>query len=251
MPERNDPLPHLLVHGYVQDQAFTRAGRGDFKIRDVERRAHGQRMQAGAQRAFAEQDERRVVFDVAELESLGVVITIEGATGFPLKLESLEQRSTHRAGPRPKWLLLNVQPATDDTPERAQVWISDEYRANFLELFEKFVTEDHATSGKPKNRALVANMARIRATVLRDLWQSEGEPPTTGRQWWEVWLQPNSDAVEIAHRFASARQLSILEKSLRFDNRHVVWIQARWDELHALPSSAVLVTSVRLGAAPA
>ena len=30
-----------------------------------------------------------------EFESLGVVITIEGATGFPLKLDSLEQRATH------------------------------------------------------------------------------------------------------------------------------------------------------------
>ena len=95
------------------------------------------------------------MLDVEELASVGVVITIEGAVGFPLKLESLEQRSTHKAGPRPKWLLLSVRPATDDTPELAQVWVSDEYRANFLALFEKFVTEDHATSGKPKNRGLV------------------------------------------------------------------------------------------------
>lgn len=246
MPERNDPLPHLFVHGYVQDQAFTRAGQGNFKIRDVERRAHGRRIQAGIHSAFAEQDERRVEFDAAELQSLGVVITIVGAEGFPLKLESLEQRSSHRVEPRPKWLLLSVQPATDDTPERAQVWISDEYRSNFLAIFEKFVTEDDARGGKPKNRPLVSNIARIRATVLRDLWQSGGEPPTTGREWWEVWLQPNPDAVDLADKFASARDLSILGKSLRFDNhRHVVWIQARWEELHALPSSAVPVTELR------
>ena len=185
------------------------------------------------------------MLDVEELASVGVVITIEGAVGFPLKLESLEQRSTHKAGPRPKWLLLSVRPATDDTLELAQVWVSDEYRANFLALFEKFATEDHATSGKPKNRGLVANIARIRAAVLHDLWQSEGEPPPTGIHWWEVWLQPNSDAVELARTFSAALELSILEQSLRFDNRHVVWIQARWDDLYTLPLSAVPVTELR------
>lgn len=35
------------------------------------------------------------------------------------------------------------------------------------------------------NNELVANIARIRSTVLRDQWQSEGEPSATGKTWWE------------------------------------------------------------------
>ena len=146
---------------------------------------------------------------------------------------------------RPKWLLLSVHPATDDTPERAQVWVSDEYRPNFLKLFERYLIENYGTTEKPKNRRLVANIARIRETVLRDLWQSSGDPPTKGRRWWEVWLQPDSSAVNLAKDFAADLRLRMLDTSLRLDNRHVVWIQAEWDDLHALLLSAVPVTELR------
>ena len=99
MPDAAGPLPHLLVHGYVEDREFTRGGGGgDGKVRPVERRAHGERLKSEAERALEAQDARRETLE--ELESLGVVITIEGATGFPLKLESLEQRTTHHP-PRP------------------------------------------------------------------------------------------------------------------------------------------------------
>ena len=108
--------------------------------------------------------------DFEELRAQGVIITIEGATNYLLKIDSLEQRSRHtKTRKRPKWLLLSVEPATDESPERAQVWVSDEYRGEFLRLFENFLETDTPT-GKPRNRALVANIARIRATTLRDLW---------------------------------------------------------------------------------
>ena len=242
MPDAAGPLPHLLVHGYVEDREFTRGGGGgDGKVRPVERRAHGERLKSEAERALEAQDARRETLE--ELESLGVVITIEGATGFPLKLESLEQRTTHHP-PRPKWLLLSVHSATEDKAERAQVWVSDDYRPKFLERLEQFIAED-TPRGKPKHRALVANIDRIRATVLEDLWQSADDPPMTGRHWWEVWLQPNRDAIELANRFADTLRLAILERSLRFDNRHVVWIQARWRDLLSLPFSPVPITEIR------
>ena len=91
----------------------------------------------------------------------------------------------------------------------------------------------------------MANIARIRETVLRDLWQSAGDPPTEGRRWWEVWLQPDSTAVNLAKEFAADLQLRMLDTSLRLDNRHVVWIQAEWNDLHALLLSAVPVTELR------
>ena len=153
--------------------------------------------------------------------------------------------SRHRDAPRPKWILLNVNSATDRSPERAQVWISDEYRAGFLRLFERFLHEDHATSGKPKNRALVANMNRVRSAVLMDLWQSEGDPPASGLHWREIWMRPETDAVELATTFARRFELQLSERHLRLNNRYIVWLRCRWNDLQTLMVSAVPVAEIR------
>lgn len=244
MPEPGERLTHLLVLDQVEEREFTRQGRGDQKIRDVERRAHGEAMQREMAAALADQDRAREEASLEELEALGVVLAIEASQGFPLRLDSLEQLSTHRAGPRPKWLLLSVSAETEDSPERALVWISDEYRAAFLRLFEDYLIKD-TPGGNPLNRALIANMARIRATVLRDLWQSDGEPPTAGVCWWEVWLRPDAEAVDLAQEYARRAQLRIAPNYLRFDSRHVVWIEARWEQLLALPFTAVPIAELR------
>ena len=244
MPEPGERLAHLLILDQVENREFARQGRGDQKVRDVERRAHGEAMQREIATALAEQDRIREEGSLEELEALGVIVTIEASRGFPLSLDSLEQLSTHRAGPRPKWLLLSVSPETEDSPERALVWISDEYREAFLRLFDDYLAKD-TPGGNPRNWALIANMAQIRATVLRDLWQSDGEPPTTGVHWWEVWLRPEPNAVDLAQEYATRAQLRIAPNQLRFDRRHVVWLQARWGELLPLPFTAVPVAELR------
>ena len=241
--EESELLAHLLVIGWVEDRDFSRSGYGGPKVRSVNRRSHGQRIL----RDVSEAVERSVPPELSDpqLRALGTIVTIEGAAGFNLKLESLEQRSRHKVGPRPKWMLLSVHPASKNQPEQAQVWVSDEYRRNFIQMFERYVDEENARSGKPKNEALVANIARIRSSVLRDLWQSDGDPPTDGRQWWEIWLRPEPEAVALARRFAEALGLRLIDGSLRFDSRHVVWMQARWDDLVSLPFSAVPVSEIR------
>lgn len=244
MPEAGERLPHILVRERVGAEAFTRKGRGNQKVRPVERRTHGTLIRDQAATAFSDSDGSRPEFEIDELRSLGVVLTLEGAPGFPLKLESLESQSRHKPKPRPRWLLLSVLPEDDDHPERAQVWVADEFRAAFMERFERFISED-LPSGKPKNLPLVANIARVRQSVLDDLWQSAGEPNKIGKQWWEVWLHPSEDAINLAGKFCEAMQLKLLDKSLKLDNRHVIWLQATWDELLTLPVSAVPVTELR------
>lgn len=244
MADSMELLGHLLVLGRAEDQDFRRRGGGRRDIRAVDRLPHGRRISNEAVAAF-DGPRGPSEFAAARLQAIGTIITIEGASGFDMQLERFEQQSRHKASPRPKWLLLTVRPATEHRPQSAHVWVSDEYRASFLKLFERYVDEEHARSGKPKNEALVANIARIRSSVLRDLWQSEGEPPTTGRHWWEVWLRPNGDAVALTQRFANAVELQLLESSLRFDNRHVVWLRSRWDQLESLPFSSVPVTELR------
>ncbi len=193
MSEPAGPLAHLSVTDRAEDRDFHRRGGGDPRIRDVERRAHGGKLRDEVTSAFraAEADREAAGNELTleELKALGVILVLQAADQeFPLKLDSLERMSAHRAtAKRPQWLLLAVNPATRQQPESAVVWVSDEYRADFLKLFEDFLERETRT-GKPRNLELVANIASIRRAVLRDLWQSDGEPPLTGPTWWELWL---------------------------------------------------------------
>ncbi len=245
MPERDDWLPHLLVLGRVESEDFKRQGGGSSEPREVDRRAHGERLRTELDDTLRRQDTHREQSGLEELRAQGVIVTIESATNYLLKIDSLEQRSRHTKTPkRPKWLLLSVEPATGESPERAQVWVSDEYRGEFLRLFENFLERD-TPRGKPRNRELVANIARIRATTLQDLWQSAGEPTTFGVHWWEIWLRPDDDAFEQAQRFAESAGLQLVPSMLRFGTRYVVWLRARWDDLLVLPFTSVPVAELR------
>ncbi len=191
-----------------------------------------------------------------ELHALGTFITLEGAdSAYPLKLDSLEQRSRHTKQPKvPKWLLMSVQPATDNLPERAVVWVADAYRGAFLKLFEDYLTKTSTVGkeenwetpeGNPVNRALIANISRIRRAVLDDLWQSVGEPPKRGRHWWELWLDPADSAEETLRAFAEVYHLRMLDRVLVFNDRIVTWVEATWEDLEILPFTSVPLAEVR------
>jgi hypothetical protein len=245
------PLAHLTVTDRAEDRSFHRPGRGDPRIRDVERRVHGSKLRGDLERSFGDAEaERAAVEDdeltLEELKALGVILVLQAADqAFPLDLDRLERVSRHRKTPkRPQWLLLAVNPGTDEQPESAVVWVSDEYRASFLKLFEDFLERDTGT-GNPSNRELVANIASIRRAVLRDLWQSDGEPPTSGLTWWELWLTRTDNGADLLRAFATANDFRISDRRLELTNRTVVWLEARWDDLHALPFTAVPIAEIR------
>ena len=241
-------FPHLWVRGRAESRDFHRVGGGDRKIRDVEHRAHGRARRDELNRALREHERRRAeeLPTLEELEALGVTLVLEGADAkFPLRIESLERMSTHRVQPkRPLWLLLSVTPAKGDEPEKAMVWVSDEYRARFVKLFEEYL-ERRSPTGEPWNRELVANLGRIRAAVVRDLWQSAGEPPTSGLHWWELWLRPSPDGVERLRDYAQATGATVSERILRLSDRTVTWMRSSWDHLQALPFTAVPLAEIR------
>ncbi|MPV89084.1 S8 family serine peptidase [Georgenia ruanii] len=258
MPEPADGLPHLLVLDRVDNAEFNRTGGGNPKIRPVERRVHGQTILDEARAALEPDDERRALFSTDELRALGTFITLEGAKGvYPLKVDSLEHWSSHRKTPKlPEWLLMSVQPATNGTPERAVVWVADAYREKFLKRFEDYLDDDkrgkqsdsegrETRSGNPANRELVANIATIRSTVLHDLWQSEGEPQTSGRAWWELWLQRADSALTQLRAFAAVYSLPLREETLALGDRLIVWINATWADLEILPFTSIPLAEVR------
>src|SRR5262249_53278341 len=160
------PLTHLSVTDRAGDHDFHRRGGGDPRIRDVERRAHGGKLRDDLTNAFSAAEADRAAVNneltLEELTALGVILVLQAADqAFPLKLDSLERTSAPRkTAQRPRWLLLAVNPATQQQPESAVVWVSDEYRAAFLKLFEDFLERETKT-GRPHNRELVANIASI------------------------------------------------------------------------------------------
>jgi Subtilase family len=243
-------LPHLWVQGRAANRSFHRQGGGDPKVREVERRAHGHARKQELDDAIRKQLARRDEVDesvLEELRALGVIIVLEGANAtFPLRVDSLERMSAHRRTPkRPWWRLLSVTDARGDEPEKAMVWVSDEYRAQFLRLFEEYLTTT-TKNGNAQNRELVANIGRIRTAVLDDLWQSEGRPPRSGRHWWELWLAPGDDAVYLLRTFVADRpSMRMAERVLRLVDRTVAWVEAQWDELQILPFTGIPLTEIR------
>ncbi|MGH3302353.1 MAG: S8 family peptidase [Streptosporangiaceae bacterium] len=251
MADGHEHLSHLLVEDRSADEEFRRRGGGNPRIRPVEDRAgHGRGRLGELQAAFSSVDEARdEQLTEEELHALGTIITLEGDDpAYPLKLDTLQQLTSHRdpQRKRPRWLLLSVLPADPraGTPERATVWVSDEYRAKFLQLFEDYLAKESPT-GKPRNNELVANIARIRSAILLDLWQSDGTPPTLEKTWWEVWLRPSDNGPSLLRRFAEANGLGVSDRLFRLVDRDVMWVECTWAQLEVLPFTAVPVAEIR------
>jgi len=141
-------------------------------------------------------------------------------------------------------LCLREKRAREGAPETATVWVSDTYRQQFLKLFEDYLNKNTKT-GCPKNRALVANISRIRKAVLEDLWTSESNPTRSGRHWWELWLDGTSDRVGDLEAFAAAYGLQVRRKELRLGDRLIVWVEAAWKDLQLLPFTSVPLVEIR------
>lgn len=193
MPDVLRRLGHLRVTDRVRPEDLVGRGHGNPKIRPVEQRADGKILLGQVKTAFADAEQGRAESSISieELKALGSFVTIEGGdAAYPLALDSLERWSKHRKTAKlPWWLLMSSTPATAEQPERAVVWIADSQRVKFLKLFEDYLTKVskraekekwETPDGNPANRALVANIASIRATILQDLWQSDGTPDEHG-----------------------------------------------------------------------
>jgi hypothetical protein len=243
-------LSHLLVRNRSTNQGFHRRGSGNPRIRPVEDRAgHGRGRLDEIESAFDASDvSRSDLMTDDELRALGTIITLEGDDpAYPLKIDSLQRFSTHRKSPRrPQWLLLSVLPADPSSglPERATVWVGDDYRTQFLQLFEKYV-EDDSRTGKPRNNELVANVARIRSVILDDLWQSDGEPVRGVTAWWEIWLRRSDDGPTLLRRIATTLEFGVSARVLSLRDRDVMWVETRWEQLATLPFSAVPIAEIR------
>ena len=245
----NRNLDHLYIQGRVETENFRRKGGGHrSSLRNVRRHEHGTRLKSAAERVFATLEKRisKAVPTDEELRATGAIIVLEGwGSAYPLKTNSLNS-FTGGIGSKPKWLLLSVSEPHDDKPETATVWVADNYRQQFLKLFEDYLDDRKNTkTGRPKNQDLVANISRIREAVLDDLWTSEKPPPKSGLHWWELWLDGNSPGIAAWDNFVTTHGLRQRRHQFRLGDRLVVWVEASWSQLQLLPFTSVPLAEVR------
>lgn len=259
MAEELRHLDHLYVIEHAADEDFhRRGGGGHARLRPVERRAHGMALRGELDQVLTEDEDarRQLGLDIEELQALGTILVLEGAgAAYPLQLDSLTAMSRHRkTRRRPQWLLLSVQPSEGDRPERATIWVADEYRAQFIKIFEDYLDkvstqgdpENWTTpEGNPRNQALVANISRIRRALLDDLWTSADEPPRHGTHWWEVWLDTTRPNHENIDGFIETYGLRSIPRAIVFRDRRIIWLEATWTQLEVLPLTSVPVAEIR------
>ena len=81
--------------------------------------------------------------------------------------------------------------------------------------------------------------------MLRDLWQSDGDPPFSGVQWWELWLHRTSDGLDLLRRYAQTSGLTVATRTLRLGDRDVAWLRGTWQQLQSVVFTTVPLAEIR------
>ena len=246
MPE-SPRLDHLYVNGYVESRPRTARGMGNTAIRPVDRQTHGKRLIEEIEAAFAQAQKMQDSQDLApELKANGTYLTLEGAeVEFGLKLDSLTRTARSRTNAKKaQWILLSTHPATKNSPERATIWVADEFKKQFLKLFQSYLTKN-TSKGNPENSELVANISRVRSTLLEDLWTSKFTPTYREMTWWELWLDRHRELPGLFERTTRELGIEASDQRIVIDNSVVVRVRAIWNDLLPLIETDLPLTEIR------
>ncbi|RJF44096.1 subtilisin family serine protease [Actinomyces sp. 2119] len=231
------------------------ASSGRTAVRAVDRAAHGGQLLDEIQAAFSSADVSRAREDVEDiLSATGTCLTLEGpGAKFSLQLDRLTSLAQPtRTGRKPRWLLLSVHPATKTSPELAVIWVADEFRAEFIQLFEDYLdpkkdgtNKKDGSVGSPRNNELVANIARVRTMFLEDLWTSGTRAPGRTLTWWELWLDPRRERPGLLDRVLGAYGLERLDRRTQVRDAVIVYVRATWEQLEPLTATDLPLTEIR------
>ena len=240
--EQQARFAHLWVRDRAEDREFQRRGRGDQKIRDVEARAHGFARQRELRESLGELDEARDQLEqsLEELRSLGVIVVLEGADAtYPLRVDSLQRFSQHRREPqRPLWLLLSVTAATDDSTRASHGLDQRRIPRPVPEAVRGLPWPEHggrpAAQSRTRRQHRSNPQRRARRSLAVSRITSKSRPPLVGAlaSADTGWLRARSAATS---RYVAADSPN---GPCHLPDRTVVWIEAEWDQLQALPIHA-------------
>ena len=169
-------------------------------------------------------------------DRFGIVIDVVSEAGYPLQVDSLENR---RVGLE----LLNVRTKTTvvrgvrKTVTHATVFVPYGKLSHLVKLVEAYGTE-RTIKGNPKNQPLVASISDIKRAALEAFWtESTSLPGASQAVWWEAWLRAGSKEGErqtIETEFLALTQslnIEVWEKRLVFAENTVRLVKATQSQL--------------------
>lgn len=228
----NDQRPHIRVDGFsaVQGFATPQSGRANFKVAERTRREHGRSLlrqltaltNGAAQRIEAQHA-------LGQDIPAGIYLEFESEPGFELAAESLERA-------RSDIELLSVTGRGNRMI--ATVFVPEGQLEHFEGLVREYLeSPPNARSAKPRHKALLNNISRIRLATLRALWTDDPdlypEDPTQP-VWWEVWLRVGEDReafLELFRQHGAALGLSVADRFLTFLERTVVAVKGTVNQM--------------------
>jgi Subtilase family len=218
-----DRRPHIVVPTRARPEPFTSPAAGGAKFRTVpvNRDAHGKALKRQLALVQAEIDRRRALGVPPGVDApRGFYLEFESAPGFLLKLESLEYA---RSG-----IELVATRHVDDR-QLATVFVPQNRLSFFVARVEKYLTELHKKSGRPKNQDLVDSIAEVRLAVAESFWTDAPEllPQRDVVMWWEVWLRGSpAEVLDRFQRVARAASIEVSGEQQTFPERTVVLARA-------------------------
>lgn len=241
----HDELKHLFPQETAQTEAYTAPARGggEFALppRD-DRVGHGRKLVSEIK--AAERTAKESVEDVSEEKKpKGTCLDFESAPGFKLQLESLELR---RSG-----IELRNARTSEDGVMHGTVFVPEGKVGIFVRKFEAYVTQDAATSGKPRHQNLAESISSVRLAALESFWTDAGEFPTERNesQWWEIWLREATNPSDVGEQFrelAAAVGITVSPREIRFPERRVLLAQATVDQLLGIENLFDILAELRL-----
>ncbi|HBB88265.1 MAG TPA: hypothetical protein DC047_11675 [Blastocatellia bacterium] len=235
MPPRDSQnLPHIILRGEPLSEPYTVApggGSGHYKLPPRRRREHGENLRTKLEEIAIQSDEQvRTQEERATTVERGTYVEFESAPGFPLKVESLEDRSRGVE-------VVAVSGGDEEHPVKATVFVREGKLDLFLKKIEQYV-ELETKTGNPRNQTLVESISEIRLATIRGLWTDAGEFPNPHDEiWWEAWLRVGDDADERYRNVAAFREealaagLTVSENELFFPESTVMLVRASADQL--------------------
>ena len=239
MPPNPPPqLPHLFDPTPPQSRPYkTPYGGGgpapSLQARD--RAAHAEKLLSDLTEVTqAAQDAVGLQKDLGFDKGRGVVLQFESDPGFELKLESLDVAS--------KGIELLAVRKTADSKQQATIFVPDGQLEHFIKRVSQYAAEDttprrDSGTSRPKNEALVANIASIRMAALQALWTDAPDlyPDPTIEAHWEVWLRRNEevDYLSRLREIAGEFNLAVSPNSIEFIDRTIVLVRGTGESLAA------------------
>ena len=254
------PHQHIKIPANRQQLRFKKGGRNTFKRRtDLSREQHAARLQQQIETVsdqFEEEREKRS--DQAGGDDFGLILNIESAPDFPLKLDSLEKApSKNKDG----IYLLNVR--KKETPEGRVTLAAILVPCGQLQTLSKKIfayadpnkdRTDKEGSKSPRNADLLTNIERIGVAALEGLWTEPESLPTEDEPlWWELWISraPRAERkdrswVDLFEETTQSLKLEVNRFRLRLPDHEIVLTRARRSDLEGSLDLLNTLTEVRM-----